>query len=477
MEQIKFGTDGWRALIARDFTFDNVTLVSKAVVAFAQKQSPRPKRIVVGYDRRFLSRQFAETAATVCAQGGLEVLMSKDYYPTPTLSWCAKQESDCVGAIVITASHNPPEWNGFKFKEPFGGSAHPDTTAAFEKATLTLALDDPQAPSSADFSQAVTERKIKMFDPMEAYLSAVRNQIDVETIAKAKLKVGVDSMYGSGAGHYKKLLESVGVEVVELHSDCNPGFNGTPPEPIGKNLPELSQLVKREKLACGLATDGDADRLGAIDEEGEPFTTQMILSVAYWHMLTHREKRWNISRSASTTRMVDLIAERAGLKCLETPVGFKYIADLMVKGQAQIGGEESGGIGIMDHIPERDGLLTGLLLLEVMAKTGKGLKALYEQLCREYRPYYFIRHDLHVDQGVMDRAMKRLQTRTPSEWDGRTVKEVSRIDGFKFYMEDGSWILIRASGTEPIFRLYAEMESLAASQKMIDCVRKYVESA
>ncbi len=212
-----------------------------------------------------------------------------------------------------------------------------------------------------------------------------------------------------------------------------------------------------------------------MDENGEPFTTQMILSVVYWHMLTNRKKRWNICRSASTTKMVDLIAERAGLKCHETPVGFKFIAEKMIRGEASIGGEESGGIGLVDHIPERDGLATGLLLLEVMATTGKGPRAVYEEICKEYRPYYFERLDIHLAPAVADASFKKLETNPPTSWEGRKVATLSKIDGFKFYLEDGSWLLIRKSGTEPIFRLYAEAETTAATTKLVQAARKYVE--
>ena len=224
-----------------------------------------------------------------------------------------------------------------------------------------------------------------------------------------------------------------------------------------------------------MATDGDADRLGAIDEYGCYFTTQKILSVVYWHMLTHHGKSWSIARSASTTKMVDLIAERNGQDCFETPVGFKYIAEKIIEGKAQIGGEESGGIGIVDHIPERDSFLTALLLLEAMALTQKSLSEMYEDLCKSFRPYEFIRLDLHVSNEVMDRTMKRLVKDAPSEWNGRPVASLSTLDGYKFYMKDGSWLLIRPSGTEPIFRIYAEAESTQACQKIIESAKTFVE--
>jgi phosphomannomutase len=476
MTQIKFGTDGWRALIARDFTFDNVGIAAKGVLDTVMKKTPKPTRMIIGYDRRFLSRGFAEAAAVVYAEGGLEVLFAETFVPTPALSWCAKQDSNAAGATVITASHNPPEWNGFKFKETFGGSALPSTTKLFENEIVDLQAAGYRPPSPDLFKKHVESGAIRLFNPMAGYFAAVRHQIDVESIRKANFKIALDSMYGSGSGHFAGLLDSLGVTVSEIHGCDNPGFRGIAPEPIAKNLKELCALVKKNGLQGGLATDGDADRLGAVDEHGNYFTTQQILSVAYWHMLKHRKKRWNIARSVSTTKMVDLVAARAGMKSYETPVGFKFIAEKMIEGHAHIGGEESGGIGIMDHIPERDGPLTGLLLLEVMAATGKGLRAVYEELCKEERPYEFTRVDLHVTQEVMDLALRRLRTTPPAEWMGRGVESTVTLDGFKFYLKDGSWILIRSSGTEPIFRLYAEAESQSAADGLVAAARKFVET-
>lgn len=476
MNPIKFGTDGWRALIARDFTFDRVALVSKAALKVIKNQNPSRNQMIVGYDRRFLSQAFAKTAACVYAQEGVEVLFAETAIPTPALSWCAKNFPKALGATVITASHNPPEWNGFKFKEAFGGSALPKTTKAFEQTIEKLSSENVKAPPLKDFERFIKKGKINVFNLLPNYLEALKALLDVDRIRKADFTVGLDTMHGAATQHYKELLESVGVKTISLHEEENPGFRGVPPEPIGKNLPELCELTKKEKWACGLATDGDADRLGAVDELGEYFSTQKILSVVYWHMLRNRNKKWSISRSASTTRMVDLIAKSAGVSCIETPVGFKFIAEKMLAGEAQIGGEESGGIGIIDHIPERDGLLTGLLLLELMATEGKGLHAVYEDLCKEQRPYQFVRLDLHVSKEIMDQSMKRLQENPPNQWDGRAVETLSQIDGFKFYLKDGSWLLIRPSGTEPIFRLYAETESMEASEKLVRVAQKFVQS-
>ncbi len=473
---VKFGTDGWRALIAKDYTYESVSFVAKAVADVMKKELPDRKIMVIGYDRRFLSNTFAEVAAATYAKEGYEVWIGEQFFPTPTIAWCAKNKPGVVGATMITASHNPPTWNGFKFKETFGGSARPALTEKFENRIVELQKSGFEAVAHEEFHALFEQGKIKHFNPMAEYLEAVKEHIDLDLIRGLGAKVGIDAMHGAASGHYANFLRSLGIEVEEIHAEENPGFRGVAPEPIGKNLPELCQLVKDHKLACGLAPDGDGDRLGAVDEDGNPFTTQMILSVAYWHMLKHRGKSWSISRSASTTRMVDLIAEKAGKQCIETPVGFKHIAEEMLAGKADIGGEESGGIGMMDHIPDRDGFLTGLLLLEVMAKTGKRLRAVYEDLCKEYRPYQFVRLDLKLEENQAKKAMEKLTKNPPSEWDGREVDVLSTLDGFKFYLKDGSWLLIRKSGTEPIFRLYAETESLEASESMVQAARNFVEN-
>lgn len=474
MSQIKFGTDGWRGLIAKDFTFENVTLVATAAAMVMKEKLPAKKTILVGYDCRFLSFEFAQCVATVFAKHGYTALIANEPMPTPVFSWCAKHYEDAAGAVVMTASHNPATWNGFKFKEIFGGSASPETTKAFEKKIVEIKATVSGYPSDEEFRQYEAAGKIKTVSPMSEYLVAIKKIVDVEAIRKSKFKIAIDTMYGSGSGHFQALLESIGVEVKSFHAEKNPGFGGTPPEPVEQNLRELCAFVASSKFSGGFASDGDADRLGAVDEHGTYFSTQKILSVVYWHMLVNRKKSWSIARSASTTKMVDLIAKKYGQVCYETPVGFKYIAEKIVEGKAQIGGEESGGIGIVDHIPERDSFLTALLLLELMATAKKGLAAVYADVCQEIRAYEFIRLDMHVPQDVMTRSMKRLQSAPPKEWNGREVETLSTLDGYKFYMTDGSWLLIRPSGTEPIFRLYADTESLVESQKLVDAAKTFV---
>ncbi|MEZ4819441.1 MAG: hypothetical protein R3A45_05950 [Bdellovibrionota bacterium] len=311
---------------------------------------------------------------------------------------------------------------------------------------------------------------------MDDYKRTILGLVDTQRIKNAQFSVAVDAMYGAGSHYFKEILESLNVTVTEMHAEENPNFGGIAPEPVEKNLQDLAKLVKKGGFSCGFATDGDGDRLGAIDSDGQSFTTQMILSSVYWHMLANKGKKWNIARSVSTTNMVDLIARKYGQECIETPVGFKFIAQAMVDGQAQIGGEESGGVGIVDYIPERDGIFTALVLLEMMATEKKSLGQIYQMICEQVRPYQFVRLDLDLPQEKMQQTMQRLQQDSPSHWGNREVARLQNIDGFKYYMKDGSWLLIRPSGTEPVFRLYAEAEDQHACHDLLKTVRTFIAS-
>lgn len=470
---IKFGTDGWRGVIAKEFTFENVARVATGVAQTCKKNHPDRNNIYIGFDRRFLSEDFAKTVASIFAFEGFQVFLTNTYTPTPVLSFKAKQDPKAAGAIVITASHNPPTYNGFKFKEFHGCSALKQTTDEFEQ--IINNLEEVHVPCENVFSGYVEKRKIIRNNLMDDYKRTILSLVDTDAIKNANFSVGIDAMYGSGSRYFKEILESLSVSVTEIHAEENPNFGGIAPEPVEKNLKELSQLVNASGLSCGFATDGDGDRLGAMDENGQAFTTQMILSSFYWHMVKTKNKKWNISRSVSTTKMVDLIAEKFGQTCIETPVGFKFIAEQMVQGNAQIGGEESGGVGVADYIPERDGIFTALVLLEMMALEKKSLSEIYQMICDEVRPYQFLRQDLHLSQEKMDQTMAKLKDNPPQKWNHRDVDWVQTIDGFKFYMKDGSWLLIRPSGTEPVFRLYAEAESLQACHALLEDVQTFIQ--
>ena len=470
--KIKFGTDGWRAIMGKEFTYENLTRLTFAVSDVLTKLSPEKRTILVGYDRRLLSKQFAQLVATIYAKHNFTVKISESFVPTPAMSWSAKHHADCIGATIITASHNPSIWNGFKFKENFGGSALPKTTHLFEEVANSETLSW-ESVDEQEFDTSCVDKKIQYFDPYEEYRTSLFDQVEVETIKAEKPKVCIDVMNGSGSHYIKKILEDLNLDTAIINSECNPNFRGLAPEPIRKNLDELSKYVVDNKLIAGFALDGDADRLGAVDEYGEEFSTQQILSVVYWHMTRHRKKKWSIARSVSTTKMVDLIANRNGYDYHETPVGYKYIAEKMLNEGVEIGGEESGGVGIKDHIPERDGLLTILLLLEIISIHKMSLTQIYAQICKEERPYFFKRSDLKLSSEKMDTVMNILKRNPPSRWSSQEVDKIVTIDGFKFYLRDGSWVLIRPSGTEPVFRTYAESDTIEHAANLLCEVEKF----
>jgi phosphomannomutase len=451
--QIKFGTDGWRGVIARDFTFDNLSLVAQATMDYLDHNGLADRGVVIGYDRRFLSREFARRVAEIAAGNGIRVRLSDGYAPTPAVSW-AVRESGAGAGVMITASHNPPEYNGFKIKEAFGGSALPSTTRAIEEIVRANA-DSGRRVEECCFDDALNSGMIELFDPSVGYLAQIRRYVDLDLIARAGIAAVVDPMYGAGCGFIPRLLPGV----AEIHSSENPSFGGQSPEPIGEHLAELSALVGSGTYRVGLALDGDADRIGAVDENGEFFSSHCIFTVILRHLIEHKKLRGGVVKTVSSTRMVDLLAAKYGLRLFETPIGFKHICELMLKEDILMGGEESGGLGVKGHIPERDGILMALLLLEAMALSGKGVRQLLDETMDEIGRFFYRRIDRHIEGEVKERLVVRLKDQPPLEIDGRRVVETNFSDGFKFMFENGDWLLIRPSGTEPVLRLYSEASS------------------
>lgn len=448
--QIRFGTDGWRGVIAREFTFANLSIVAQATMDYFIAQGLADAGLVIGYDRRFLSRRFAERVAEVAAGNGLRVHLSDRFTPTPAVSW-AVHESGAGGGIMITASHNPPEYNGFKIKENFGGSARPSTTKVVEEivaaniATGRHVLEMPLA-------EALGCGQVRLFDAGTPYRRQLSRYVDLERIRAAGIPLAVDPMYGAGTGFIPELIPGA----IELHSEENPGFGGIPPEPTPEHLAELSALVRERNLRVGLALDGDADRIGAVDENGEFFSAHMIFTVILRHLLEQRGLRGAVAKTVSATRMVDLLCEKYGLELFETPIGFKHICELMLDHDILMGGEESGGLGVKGHIPERDGILLGLLLLEAMAVTGKGLRQLLNDTMDEIGHFYYRRIDLPIELEAKERLIAKLRSGGLRTIASRPVLRENFRDGFKYIFADGSWLLIRPSGTEPVLRLYSE---------------------
>jgi len=451
--QIKFGTDGWRGVIAREYTFETLSMVAQATMDYLNREGLWEKGLVIGYDRRFMSRDFARRVAEVAAGNGIKVSLSESFAPTPAISWAVRQMNAGAG-VMITASHNPAEYNGFKIKEGFGGSARPFTTKVVED-IVAYNIANGRRVVDCPFDEAVSKGLIELFDPCEGYFHQIWRYVNLDLIAKAGIAVVVDPMYGAGCGYIPRLLHGTD----EIHSQENPSFGGQPPEPIGENLKELSALVASGKYRVGLALDGDADRIGAVDENGDFFSSHCIFTVILRHLIEYKKMTGAVVKTVSTTRMIDLLAEKFGLQLFETPIGFKHICELMLENDILMGGEESGGIGVKGHIPERDGILMGLLLLEAMAVSGKGLRQLLNETMDEIGHFYYRRIDRHIDVTAKAQLIERLNDQVPDEIDGRRVVSTNFSDGFKFIFENGDWLLIRPSGTEPVLRLYSESTS------------------
>lgn len=459
--QIKFGTDGWRGVIARDFTFENLSCVAQATMDYLNREGLGNKGLVIGYDRRFMSRDFARRVAEIAAGNDIHVRLTEDFAPTPAVSWAVRETGSGAG-VMITASHNPPEYNGFKVKEAFGGSALPVTTKILEE-IIAYNLDNQRRVISVPYEEALKKGAVELFDACEGYFHQISRYVDLDLIKKAGIQAVVDPMYGAGCGFIPRLLPGVD----EIHNSENPSFGGQPPEPIGQHLQELSVLLKSGKYQVGLALDGDADRIGAVDEDGNFFSSHCIFTVILRHLIEHKKLTGAVVKTVSTTRMIDLLAEKYGLELFETPIGFKHICELMLERDILMGGEESGGLGVKGHIPERDGILLGLLLLEAVAVNGKGLRQLLDETMDEIGHFYYQRIDRRIEDTAKEKLIVKLRTDPPTVIDGQRVVATNFSDGFKFIFESGGWLLIRPSGTEPVLRLYSEAASLDQVERFL----------
>ena len=455
---IKFGTDGWRGVIADDFTFDRLWLVACAISRYVKRNAGGNPSLLVGYDTRFNSDRFAQLCAIAAASEGIDVMIAEKFVPTPSVSY-ATVDLATDGAIMITASHNPPCYDGIKFKAPYGGSASTTITAAIEK-ELRLAEKKPPPRPDVLFEDFVTEGRVKIFDPGPRYIEKVISLVNAEAIAGGGVKVLFDPMYGAGQGYFPAVMERIGAECDQIHGVHNPLFPGLQPEPIGENLDELREAVVDGKYQVGIAVDGDADRVTAIDATGRFISSHMVFALLLKHLIEVRGWTGDVVKTVSTTTMIDRLCERYGLRLHVVPVGFKYIADLMLAEDILIGGEESGGTGIKNHIPERDGILVGLLLVEIMATNGKTLGRLIDELMDELgRKFVFLRRDIELTQSHKEALLDSLPRLRPGSIGGLKVTEVETADGLKFYREDGSWVMLRVSGTEAVVRVYAEATS------------------
>lgn len=461
---IHFGTDGWRAVISDTFTFHNLRMVTQAIADAVNSstwnngtslEKEPTKSIVVGFDTRFLSDRYAVEVARVLAANGYKVHLTQSDAPTPAISYTVHHLGAAAG-IIITASHNAPRYNGVKLKGAFGGSALREQSRQVE-VYLNDNEERARGPNLMDYDQARQLKLIKRFNPLPAYYEHLRGLIDFDAIADNPQRIVVDSMYGSGRGVFKGILQGTGCEVQEIRGEMNPGFGGVHPEPIEKHLGALAGAISTHMGDFGLATDGDADRIGAMDERGNFVDPHKIMALALTHLVESKGWRGPVVRTVSTTRMIDRLAEKYALPVYETPVGFNHIADYMLNEDILIGGEESGGISIRGHIPEGDGILMGLLLIELIATTKRSLNELVERLLKNVGPAYYKRNDLRLKHPVAKAKMtQQLVENAPNKIAGVKVKDILTMDGVKYIIADDSWLLIRPSGTEPVLRVYAE---------------------
>jgi alpha-D-glucose phosphate-specific phosphoglucomutase len=482
---IHFGTDGWRAVISDSFTFDNLRILAQAIAdAIASEHwdksgnggpRPDPRKIVVGFDTRFLSDRFAGEVARVLAANGFTVLLAQSDAPTPAISFAVKHQRAIAG-VMITASHNAPRYNGVKLKAAFGGSALPDQCHRVE---VYISDNEQRArgPNLMDYQQARDANLIQKFNPLPPYFDHLRTLINTDLIADNPQRFVVDSMYGAGRGVIKSFLQGTGCDISEVRAEMNPGFGGIHPEPLAKNLGALATAISTGRGSFGLATDGDADRIGAMDERGVFVDPHKIMALALKYLVEQRGLSGAVVRTVSTTLMVDRLAAKHGLKVFETPVGFNHIADHMMHEDVLIGGEESGGISFKGHIPEGDGPIMGLLLTEMIAATGRPLVELIDELLTEVGPAVYQRVDMRLNRPIAKPEMTEMLTRTaPREIGGCKVSAVNQVDGMKYVMEDESWLLIRPSGTEPVLRVYVEARTQENVTGLLAFGRKIAES-
>jgi len=462
MRAIKFGTDGWRAVIAEDFTFSNVERVAQATADF-WSANPVPgtkKLVIIGYDRRFFSDQFGLRTAEAFAGNGFEVVLTPVPTPTPSVSFAVTRHK-AVGGVMLTASHNPPRFNGFKLKSHYGASAESSLCQAVEK------MLDRNALQSMDLGEATKAGRITIKDIRPAHFNALKKLVDFKLVAGSKLRFAHDALFGVGAGCFDEILAGTTCKVTTLNGKHDVLFGGINPEPVEKNYALSSAFLKRHPHDICLVTDGDADRVGAMDGRGNYLSTHQLICLLIRHLFINRNQKGRVVKALTTTSMVDKMCAKYGLELVETGVGFKYIAAEMIKGGVLLGAEESGGIGFPGHIPERDGILAGLMLLEMLACERVSVNKLLSHLVKEFGPHNYDRDDLYYPIEKRQALMEFLQKNPPTKLVNSPLAEIKAYDGVKFIAKDTSWLMLRGSGTEPILRIYAEAPTKAAVEKLL----------
>ncbi|RLD12105.1 MAG: phosphoglucomutase/phosphomannomutase family protein [Chlamydiae bacterium] len=460
MTKIKFGTAGWRAILSDEFTFDNVKRVLDAIVLYIrQERIDRP--VVVGSDTRFLAKQFREMTAEHLAKNGIDVLLTNRDCPTPVISFVIRNEK-LAGGINFTASHNPPEYQGIKFSPSDGALAGTEITK-----TIEAMIDQPVKP--IDKRGTITE-----INPMEDYLKSISRFLDFEIIGKAKLKIAYDALYGTGRGYLDELLKRAGADVTVIHNELNPLFGGSRPEPSKENLGELISLVRENDFNLGVSTDGDADRFGIIDSNGTFFEANKVLCLVAWHQFRNKKKTGRIVRNVATTTFLDRIAGYFGVELVEVPVGFKNIGPYVIEGNVLVGGEESAGLTIGGHVPDKDGILACALVAELIATEKKTLKEIWNDIEQAVGTGWNDRVDLELDNEKKEAILNNLAEHSKEDFLGRKVLKFNGIDGYKFTFSPSEWVLVRPSGTEPIIRCYMESDTPENGEKLKQDLMEFV---
>jgi phosphomannomutase len=457
---IKFGTDGWRGVIAKDFTFENLKKVALAHAAVLKEENA--EKVFIGYDRRFMSENFAREVATIFYSEGFEVNLSPKEVTTPLVSWAVKYKN-FDGGVMITASHNPSIYNGYKIKEFFGGSATPEFTSWVEKLVGKVT---PEVQHGVEPGMLTEE------DYTEEYIDAVRALVNADVFREREVKIVHDPMFGSASGYLTRALEGTKVQVLSIRSYRDPLFGGSSPEPVEKNAAVVKEKVRAEGAFCGIMNDGDGDRVALVDERGNFVNTQLVYALLLWHLLENKQKRGTVVKTVSVTYLADRIAREYGVELVETPVGFKHINRVILERNDVIfAGEESGGYGFPEFLPERDGLLSSLYLLELFLLKGKNPSEVVKELFNRFGEAYYKRIDLPVSDREKEK-LKELIKSPPEKLAGLRVEKVKTLDGLKLVFENDGWVLMRPSGTEPLMRLYCEMPSIELTERVLKEVEK-----
>ncbi len=463
---IKFGTSGWRGIIGEDFTFENVRIATQGVASYLKKSAQKGSGVIVAYDTRFLSEKFASEAAKILAFNGIQAFLCTRDVPTPCVSYETVRRK-AMGAINFTASHNPPEYNGLKFSTSNGAPALPEITKAIENEIHSV----QEKKERLD----VYEKRelIEEIDPKDRYLNELRTKVDVDALGKSGLRIAIDSLFGTSRDYLDYFLLEAGLEVKIIHNYRDPYFGGFSPECNEKNLGELRKVVESEKFDLGLSTDGDADRFGIVDDRNRFVSPNVVLGLVAVYLKRYRNIPGGLARSVATTHLIDAIARKLDVPCYETPVGFKYIGELILADKIAMGGEESAGMSMYRHLPEKDGILACLLVAEMVARTGKKLNQLIDDMYNEFGYFYSKRQDMKLTPQLKDSLASKLAN-PPKQIDGLQVRNVNTTDGVKLIFDDSTWLLFRLSGTEPVARIYAEACSPKDLKNLLDAGRKFV---